>query len=91
MPPQENHVGYLKFSWAGLRIHQVVEVRRHDPDERKKDRRYLSRLSYAADAAFNSRSREHEPLNASLAGIEPISLGRPMAWAAILATNASFG
>jgi hypothetical protein len=42
-----------------MRLEFIVNrSRRYDPDG---DERFLSRLSYAADAAFNSRSREHEP------------------------------
>jgi hypothetical protein len=40
---------YLKFI--------AKRIRRHDSDE---DDRYLFKLPYTADAAFNSRSREHE-------------------------------
>src|SRR6266536_3449036 len=40
--------------------------------------RYLSKLSYAADAAFNSRSREHEPQ--CLADTRVDLLSQLMAW-----------
>jgi adenylylsulfate kinase-like enzyme len=46
-----------------------------DPDEND---RYLSKLSYAADAAFNSRSREHEPQ--CLADTRVDLLRQLMAW-----------
>jgi pantothenate kinase-related protein Tda10 len=53
----------------------VNRSRRHDPDG---DERYLSKLSYATDAAFNSRSREHEPQ--CLADTRVDLLRQLMAW-----------
>jgi hypothetical protein len=47
------------FTPAGMYLKFIVNTsRRYDPDG---DEYYLSKLPYATDAAFNSRSREHEP------------------------------